>query len=102
MEFMSCIESIGTNLVNSENSDNARRLRILIKKRIGDASDKLKLHQKGSVRREGGNEGGREGGKEGGWKGERGGREGRKDGGREKMRERGRDEGRERTRKGGR
>ena len=77
MEFMSCIESIGTNLVNSENSDNARRLRILIKKRIGDASGKLKLHQKGSVRREGGNEGGREGRKEGGREKEEEGREGR-------------------------
>ena len=78
MVFMSCVESIGTNLVNSENRDNTRRLRILIKKRIGDASGKLKLHQKGSVRREGGNEGGREGRKEGGReKEEEEGREGR-------------------------
>ena len=65
VEFMSGVESIGTNLVNSEKRDNARRLRILIKKRIRDASGKLKLQQKGSVGREGGNEGGREGRKEG-------------------------------------
>ena len=67
MEFRSCVESIGTNLDNSENRDNARRLRILIKKRIRDASGKLKLRHKGSVRRKGAREGGsdqeREGGK---------------------------------------
>ena len=47
VDFKQCVDSVGTPLNNEENRKEVRRLRSVIKRRLGDAKTKVQEQQRG-------------------------------------------------------